>query len=150
MNFLGKLLGTDKAQDNLLNKDNGLLVRAGGWVDGLGHTDQEQAEDRQAIRDWGIKQLDALSAFKVVQRILAFGAVSMWIIVGLNVLVAIWVEGMAEHVKVMRDSGEVLVSTIQVRQPMLDFAFSDYVFWPVVVVFALYCTGGLLPGKWRS
>lgn len=69
MGILGRLLGTDKAIDNLLDKEQGLLVRAGGWVDGLSHTDQEKAEDVQKTRDWGIKQLEALEPFKIVQRI---------------------------------------------------------------------------------
>jgi len=42
MNFLGKLFGTDKAVDNLLDKDKGLLVRTGGWVNDLSYTDAEK------------------------------------------------------------------------------------------------------------
>jgi hypothetical protein len=33
---------------------------------------------------------------------------------------------------------------------LLEFAFSDFVFWPTVVVFALYFTGGILPHKGKS
>ena len=32
MSFLGRLFATDKAIDNITDKDDGLLVRAGGWV----------------------------------------------------------------------------------------------------------------------
>ena len=31
MSFLGRLFATDKAIDNITDKDDGLLVRAGGW-----------------------------------------------------------------------------------------------------------------------
>ena len=72
MGWFGRLVGTDKAIDNLLDKNEGLLVRAGGWVDGLKHTDQEKAEDAQVTPKWGLAQLQALAPFKVVQRIIAF------------------------------------------------------------------------------
>jgi hypothetical protein len=130
MSILGRLLGTEKAIDNLLDKDEGLLVRAGGWIDGLSHTDQEKAEDVQKTRDWGIRQLEAIEPFKVVQRILAFAAASFWIIVGINVLVAMWVEAAYPEFKIADD--------------MKAFAMSDYVFWPVVTVFALYFGGGVI------
>ena len=129
MGVLGKLFGTDKAIDNLLDKDQGLLVRAGGWVDGLSHTDQEKAEDVQKTRDWGIRQLEALEPFKIVQRILAFAAALFWIIVGINVLVALWVDANTD---------------IVIADKMMAFAFSDYVFWPVVTVFGLYFGGGVI------
>ncbi len=38
-----------KPVNDLLDKDNGLLVRAGGWIDGLSYTDQESAEDAKAL-----------------------------------------------------------------------------------------------------
>ena len=129
MGILGRLLGTDKAIDNLLDKDQGLLVRAGSWVDGLSHTDQEKAEDVQKTRDWGIRQLEAIEPFKVTQRLLAFAAAVFWIVVGVNVLVALWVDANTELV---------------IADKMMAFAFSDYVFWPVVTVFGLYFGGGVI------
>ncbi len=131
MNFLGKLFGTDKAVDNLLDKDKGLLVRAGGWVNDLQYTDAEKAENQLLVRDWGIKQLDALAPFKIVQRIIAFAVTSLWWLVGINVMVAIWVEA--------------IWPDIQARERMLEFAMSDYVFWPVLSVLSLYMGGGVLP-----
>jgi len=131
MNFLGKLFGTDKAVDNLLDKDKGLLVRAGGWVNDLSYTDAEKAENQLLVKEWGIKQLEALKPFKVVQRIIAFAVTSLWWLVGVNVLVAIWVEA--------------IWPDIQAKEQMLEFAMSDYVFWPVLSVLGLYMSGGVLP-----
>jgi len=132
MNFLGKLFGTDKAVDNLLDKDSGVLVRAGGWVNDLHHSDAEKARDSLGVRQWGIKQLEALAPFKIVQRIIAFAVTFLWALVGINVVVAIWVEAVWPD--------------IQARDRMLDFAMSDYVFWPVLCVLSLYMGGGVLPG----
>lgn len=131
MGWIGKLFGTDKAIDNLLDKDKGLLVRAGGWANDLSYTPAEKAENQLLVKEWGLKQLEALSAFKVVQRIIAFGVTSLWWVVGVNVLVAIWVEAVWPH--------------IQAREQMLQFAMSDYVFWPVLSVLSLYMGGGVLP-----
>ena len=133
MNFLGKLFGTDKAVDNLLDKDKGLLVRAGGWVNDLSYTDAEKAENSLLVKEWGIRQLDALNAFKIVQRIIAFSVCTMWWVVGLNVLAAIWVEALNPDIKV--------------KEQMLEFATSDYVFYPVLAVLGLYMCGGVIPSR---
>ena len=125
MGFLGKLFGTDKAVDNILDKENGLLARAGSWVDGLSHTEQEKAEDRQKTREWGLRQLEALAPFKVVQRILAFSAMFLWVFMAMNVTAMLWL-GHANTDK------------------MLEFAMSDYVFWPVLSICALYTGGGTI------
>lgn len=125
MGWFGKLFGTDKAADNLLDKDKGLLVRAGGWIDGLGYTEQEKAEQKLLVREWGIRQLEALAPFKVVQRILAFCTMFMWIFVGINVMAMMWFD----HSNLDK---------------MMEFAFSDYVFWPTVAILALYTGGGTI------
>lgn len=131
MGWFGRLLGTDKAIDNLLDKDDGLLVRAGGWVDGLSYTDQEEASDNLKTRQWGLAQLQALAPFKVVQRVIALSVMSFWVFVGINIVVAIWVKAIWPEVKAM--------------DALLSFAFSDYVFWPVVSVLGLYMSGGVIP-----
>ena len=130
MNFLGKLFGTDKAVDNLLDKDSGLLAKAGGWIGNFNYTEEEKAESDAQTREWGFRQLEALAPFKVVQRILAFAAASLWIIVAINVIVAIWIEAS---------------TGLTVKADMMAFAMSDYVFWPVMVVFGLYFAGGVIP-----
>lgn len=129
--LLGRVLGTDKAIDNILDKEKGLLVRAGGWVNDLGFTDQEREKAKAEVRQWGLKQLEALEPFKVVQRILAFGVISLWGFLGVNVVVAIWIEAYNQELNLVG--------------PMLAFAMSDYVFWPAVAVLSLYMTGGVLP-----
>ena len=131
MGWFGRLIGTDKAVDNLLDKDKGLLVRAGGWVDNLNYTDEEKAKSEHVTRQWGLSQLEALAPFKVVQRIIAFAVVTIWGVVAVNVLGAIWVEAFYPEVKI--------------KVAMLEFAMSDYVFWPVVAVLSLYMGGGVLP-----
>ena len=136
MGWVGKLFGTDKAVDSLLDKDKGLLVRAGGWVDGLSHTDQEKAEHKLLVKEWGIRQLEALAPFKVVQRIIAFSVASLWWVVGVNVLVSIWIEALYPHIKA--------------KDALLEFAMSDYVFWPVLAVLGLYFTGGVIPSRSRQ
>ncbi len=131
LSILGKVLGSDKAVDNLLDKDNGLLVRAGGWVNDLHYSDAEKAENSLIVREWGVKQLEALEPFKVVQRIIAFSVLSFWLIAGLNVLAAIWVEA--------------LYPDVPIKDAMLQFATSDYVFYPTLAVLGLYMGGGVLP-----
>ena len=132
MSWIGRLFGTAKAVDSLVDKDNGLLVRAGGWIDGLSHTDQEKARDSLLVKEWGIRQLEALGPFKIVQRVLAISVTFFWAFIGVNVIVAIWVEA---------------IFGVSAKESMMEFAFSDFVFWPVLAVLSLYFTGGIMPGR---
>ena len=132
MSWFSRLFATDKAIDSLVDKDKGLLVRAGSWVDSFSYTDEEKAKSAAETREWGLRQLEALQPFKVVQRILAFAAATLWIVVALNVLVAIWIES---------------IYGIEVTETMFRFALSDYIWWPVMTVFGLYFAGGVLPRK---
>ena len=133
LGILGKVFGSDKAVDNLLDKDKGLLVRAGGWVNDLHYSDAEKAENSLLVREWGIKQLEALAPFKIVQRIIAFAVTALWGLVGLNVVAAIWIEA--------------LYPEVQVKEAMIQFATSEYVFYPTLAVLGLYMGGGILPSR---
>jgi hypothetical protein len=144
----GKLFGTDKAVDNLLDKDKGLLVRAGGWVGGLSYTKEEQAEGDLKTREWGLRQLEALAPFKIVQRILAFNVAGVWTFLIFNIVLAIWIRVLTR--KLVTFNGQQVWQSVDAVTPLLEFAFSDFVFWPTVVVFALYFTGGILPHKGKS
>ena len=130
MSFIGRLFGTEKAISDITDKDNGLLVRAGGWVNGLSYTEAEKAANALEVRKWGLNQLEALAPFKVVQRILAFAISFVWIMVAANVLAAIWIEAANPD--------------FLIRENMLTFAFSDFIFWPVTVCYGLYFGGGLI------
>jgi len=98
-----------------------------GGIDSAFYTKQEQAGMK-------IKLLETLSAFKVVQRILAFSAALHWIIAGINVMVSIWV-------------AELTDGRVDASEALLSYALSDYVLWPTMAVFTLYFTGGVLESR---
>ncbi len=125
MSWFGNLFGTTKAVSDLVDKDKGLIVRAGTAIGNLHYSDQEKAIAEQVMRDWGVNQLKALHPFKVTQRILAFSACALWLTVGFNVLLMIWID----HPQLKN---------------MIEFAFSDYVWWPTALVFGLYFAGGTI------
>lgn len=131
MDWIGRLFGTTKAIDDVLDKDKGLLVRAGGWVNDLSYTEAEKAAAAKETRDWGLRQLTALEPFKIVQRVIAFATMGIWALVAINVMAAIWVEAFFPAVKA--------------KESMFALAVSDYIFWPVVAVLSLYMSGGVLP-----
>lgn len=137
MGWFARLVGTDKAVDNILDKDNGLLAKAGSWFGGLNYTEEEKAEANADQRRWGIEQLNALAPFKVVQRILAFSATFLWIVTGLNVLAAMWLEAFINRGVHEKDQ-------LHLVDELTKFALSDYVFWPVITVYALYFSGGVV------
>jgi hypothetical protein len=43
MGVLGRLFGTDKAVDNILDKDNGLVARAGEWLGNQQFTEEGES-----------------------------------------------------------------------------------------------------------
>lgn len=131
MDWIGRLFGTTQAIDNVLDKDKGLLVRAGGWINDLSYTEAEKAEAAKTTREWGFRQLSALEPFKIIQRVIAIATMGIWALVAINVLVGIWIEA--------------LFPAIKVKEALFAFAISDYVFWPVVAVLSLYMSGGVLP-----
>ena len=139
MSIFRRLFGTDKAIENLTDKDNGLLVRTGQWIDHFNYTEEERAKANSEIRAWGLDQLRALEPFKIVQRILAFSAMGVWAFLAFNVVIAIWVDGSRECL-----TGDT-PTCIAYTGPMLSFAFSDYVFWPAISVLSFYMSGGVLP-----
>jgi len=143
MGWFGRLVGTEKAVNDILDKDNGLLTKFGGWVDDFNYTQEEQAQANADKRAWGIRQLDALAPFKVVQRILAFAATFLWVFMGINTAAAIWVQAF-----VNKAPEEVVIAEvhhfIDLVGPMKAFAMSDFVLWPVLTVYALYFSGGVV------
>ena len=50
MSWYNPLSWSDKVIDNVLDKDDGLIKSAGGWIDNLSHTGQEKAEARECLR----------------------------------------------------------------------------------------------------
>lgn len=130
--WLSNLFGTSNAVNNLLDKDKGLIVRAGEALGNLHYSDQERANDDREVNEWSIRMLDALHPFKIIQRVLAVSAAFVWIFMFLNIVVAIWIH--------------ILFPDINAADPLMKLAFSDFIFWPILAIFALYTGGGTLNG----
>ncbi len=141
MGWLGNLLGTDKAINNIVDKDNGLIVRAGTALGNLHYSDQEKAGDDKETREWAIRYLEAMAPFKVVQRIIAFAVLGVWSLVALNLVASIWVYELTK--KLMEVNAESVWVGIDARQDLYNLATSDYIFYPTVLVLSLYMSGGV-------
>lgn len=50
MAWYNPLSWSDKLVDNVFDKNEGLLSKAGGWLNGQQYTDQEKAEDNKELR----------------------------------------------------------------------------------------------------
>jgi len=146
MGMFGSLFGTEKAVDNILDNEKGLLVRAGTALGNLYYSDQEKAEDSEKTREWGIRLLDSLAPFKVVQRMLAFAVMFSWIFMLINVVVAGWIYAITSvTVTVVKDGvTTTTVSGVNAYDIMWQVASSDFVFWPVMSIFVLYTGGGTI------
>jgi hypothetical protein len=140
---LASLFSNNKAVDDVLDKDSGLLVKAGTWIGNLNYTEEEKAKMAFEFSKVANDRLKALEPFKVVQRILAFGITFFWIFVGMNVVGALWHDA-------IRECTVAADTCTPVAEDMFAFAASDYVFWPVISVLSLYFLGGALPGRWKG
>ena len=145
---LGGIFGTKKAIDNLLDKDTGLLVRAGGFVNDLHYSDAEQARDLPKLLELRLERLRALHPFKIVQRIMAFAVMSVWALLAINLFIAGWVDVFNPDVYGLV-KGELIITEKGTHALVLfmKIALSDVIFWPIVSVFTLYCGGGFLESK---
>ena len=90
INWLTNLFSTDtgaKAMDDILDKDDGLVAKAGGWFDRLSYTDEEKAEANQAmvgmINDFVLKTMGENSMRSKTRRRIAV----MWIQVELFLII---------------------------------------------------------------
>tara|TARA_R110002096_G_C14575688_1_gene720924 strand:+ start:1329 stop:1748 length:420 start_codon:yes stop_codon:yes gene_type:complete len=128
MSWYNPLSWGEKAADNVLHKKNGLAVQFGGFVNNLHYSDAEKAGNNLKLTDFALKRLSLLEPFKIVQRIIAATTLFMWVFVGLNLCVSIWVNA---------------IYGIDARTDFMALAMSDYIFWPVICVFTLYCGGGV-------
>jgi hypothetical protein len=128
MGWLGSLFGTDKAVDNVLDKDNGLLVRLGSGLGNLVYTDQEKAENAIAVREATLKQLDALAPFKIMQRIMVTIIMTIWGIAALIMMTAICFR-----------AGDIL-------DDMLLLVQTQFMWMPVSGAVGLYLLGGVWKG----
>jgi len=145
MGVLGRLFGTDKAVDDILDKDDGLVAKAGEWLGNQQFTEEERAEHRLKTREWGLKQLEALEPFKVVQRILAFVVISVWAILALNCVAGIWFDAYHPAIACVAGlGGEGCHPATAVASNMLALASNDVIFWPTVSVLGLYFSGGVV------
>lgn len=137
----------EKATDNVLDKENGLAVQFGGFVNDLHYSDAEQAKDNQTVIEFALQRLKLLEPFKIVQRIIAACTLFLWIFVGINLCVAIWVHALTVEQELICNAEnvcQVVTTSIDARTDFKELAFSDYVFWPVICVFTLYCGGGVV------
>jgi len=77
---------TPKLAENVFDKDSGLLVRAGGFIDGLSYTDQEKAENKavlvQNVLDFVKMTLGESTIRSTTRRAIAI----MWIKVQLGLI----------------------------------------------------------------
>jgi hypothetical protein len=147
MSWFNPLSWGDEAASNILDKEKGLAVKFGSFVNDLSYTDAEKAENNLTITQFALERLKLLEPFKIIQRIMAIATLTLWLIVGLNICVAIWINALTSKASLVCDALKSnctqVVTSIDARTDFLEFAQSDYVFWPVICVFTLYCGGGV-------
>ena len=138
LGFFKSIFSTQSNIDNVLDKKDGLLVKAGGWIDGLSYTDQEKAEMTLQFTKVANDRLKALEPFKVTQRIIAFSVFLIWGITVIANIVSVFLDS-------FRGCDEEK-TTCAATSPLLQaLLFSDAVWLPVLLVLGLYFGGGSLP-----
>lgn len=143
--IIGEALGTKKGVDAVLNKDDGLLAKAGGWIGNQQYTDQEQAETRAETRKWTLRYLEAMEPFKKVQRILAFTFCFGWALLLLNLVAATWVWAITKEPQIF--NGQTIWLGVNAMTPLLDLVKTNFVWTPILGVVTVYLFGGVMPPR---
>jgi len=129
MGWLSSLFVADKAADNLLDKDKGLLVRAGSWIGDLNFTEEEKAENNLLVKKLGIKHLEAMAPFKIMQRIMVSIIVTEWAILFNVIIIAI------------------CLKADTILENLVEFSCSQYAWYPMGAAVTLYLLGGVWKRK---
>ena len=129
MSFLGDIFGTEKGVDNILDKDKGLLVKAGGWIGNMNFTAEERAEYNHKLMKLSVEKLKALAPFKVMQRIMVSIIMTEWFLIANSILLAIWLR------------------LPDVKKDLMEFAMSEFAWMPVLAAVTLYLMGGVVPSR---
>jgi len=86
MGWFGSLIGTEKAMDNVLDKDNGLLSQVGGWVGNMNFTEEEKAKMNAKMAD-GVSKFVEMTLSESTERSVTRRAVAvLWIRVQLAMI----------------------------------------------------------------
>lgn len=141
MSWYNPISWGEKAAENVLDKENGIAVQFGGFINDLHHSDAEKAENNLTRIQFALSRLKLLEPFKIVQRIIAGCTLFGWLFVLINLVIAIWVEAFTKVTTII--DGVSVTTSIDARTSLWELAQSDYVFWPVICVFTLYCGGGV-------
>ena len=129
MGWFSSLFAVDKAAENILDKDKGLLTQLGGWVGGFSHTEQEKAEDAKATRQWATDFLTAMAPFKIMQRIMVTIIMVVWAVFAGAMLLAI------------------VFDAVDIMQNIMAFIQTPYMWVPVSGAVGLYLMGGVIPSR---
>ena len=86
MTWWNPLTGTDKLVDNVLDKNDGIVVKTGGWIDKLSYTEQEKIENnkelRKAVIDYAVASMSENSERSKARREIA----KLWIKAQLSIV----------------------------------------------------------------
>jgi hypothetical protein len=109
--ILGKVFGGKEGTKDLLEKADELHL---------------SKEEKLKL---GLEYLEALAPFKIVQRIIVFCVMAVWLIISLSLIGAIWF-----------DASEVYARLIELIK-------LEFIAYPSVGVFSLYLLGGVIPQR---
>jgi len=114
MRLLSRILGTSKALDAVIATGDALF---------------ETKEERKSYK---LAFLGSIEPFKVVQRLIVGAVMTMWLLIGLNYLIAIWL-------KVLTDIDAISL--------LNELVAAQFIWLPTSLTFGLYLGGGVLESK---
>ena len=126
MSFLGKLFGSDKALDKVIDTASSLLDEAF-------YTDQEEAVDKASARTEAqamvIKWMEASTGSRLARRVIAFAITGTWLsmywLTAMTAIAGVWATDKAEKLKasglIMDAAADVMISPVML---ILGFYFA--------------------------
>lgn len=133
MSFIGRLFGTDKAAEAVINN-----VSSG--IDKIWYTSEEKAEDAAEARREGyavyMEWLKSTSGSRVARRIIALFTMTIWGLEHVGSVVfklsAIWASN-PETVQKMMESSQMLSDQANAQNALVGVVFAFYFGGPVAV-----------------
>lgn len=140
----------NKTQDDLLNKNDGLLTQVGSWIGNMHYTEEERAEMTKTMNEGVAKfvsdSLNESTARSTTRRSVAI----MWIQAQLLLIFATALTGIIEYGLIMYTTGEpVHTNQLVLAQFIWNIAISEVMFWSTLSVIAFFFSSYIISHRFN-
>lgn len=150
MGWFSWFKASNKAQENLLDKDNGLIAQVGSWIGNMNYTAEERAKMNKSMNE-GISKFVSDSLSESTARSTTRRSVAvMWIQAQLLLIFTTVFVGIGEYSAVMfTTQAPVKLDQLVLANFIWQIAISEIMFWSTLSVIAFFFSGYIINNRFN-